>query len=207
MNPHDLSGLYDWFSLYAQGFYNEEPATNRAIRLKEQHTLRVCSNITRVGHELGLESADLLLAETMALLHDVGRFKQYQKYRTFSDLASENHAALGLREMAAHGVPSFGTPEEKRLLRQAIAYHNAAELPVKCSPRALLFMRLLRDADKLDIWRVLIEHFTARDRHSDSVIELGLPDTPACSPKVLETLTKKTFCAHRGFEDVETISN
>jgi len=50
-------------------------------------------------------------------------------------------------------------------------------------------MRLLRDADKLDIWKVLCDYFRNRQEHPDAspntTIELGLSDKPACSPAVL----------------------
>lgn len=44
-------------------------------------------------------------------------------------MESENHAELGLKEMAIHNVLAVCTSEEKRYITKAIAYHNAASMP------------------------------------------------------------------------------
>jgi hypothetical protein len=99
---------------------------------------------------------DLLLAETAALFHDIGRFPQWKNYATFSDSSSEDHALLGLEVIARHKVLMRLKTEDRELIRTAILHHNARKLPPDLSPRQELFSRLLRDADKLDIWRLVI---------------------------------------------------
>ena len=42
-----------------------------------------------------------------------------------------------------------------RLTRLRIQYHNKKEIPADAAGKYLLFAKLLRDADKLDIYRVL----------------------------------------------------
>ncbi|MCJ7615457.1 MAG: HD domain-containing protein, partial [Desulfobacterales bacterium] len=98
MTRNDLNHLKTWFTEYVSNFYSDDPDYNHLIRLKEEHTIRVCRNIAMLGKELGLSDQDMVLAETIALFHDIGRFKQYKTYRTFSDFVSENHAMLGLRQ-------------------------------------------------------------------------------------------------------------
>jgi len=39
----------------------------------------------------------LAFAEVIAWLHDIGRFEQFDRYRTFADAESENHAQIALR--------------------------------------------------------------------------------------------------------------
>ena len=36
-------------------------------------------------------------------------------------------------------------------------------------------MRLLRDADKLDIWKLFIDYYNEREKNHSSAVELGLP--------------------------------
>ena len=43
----------------------------------------------------GLTRPGGTVAEAIALFHDVGRFPQYARYKTFRDSISTNHAALG----------------------------------------------------------------------------------------------------------------
>ena len=129
------------------------------------------------------------LAETMALFHDVGRFEQYASYGTFKDAVSENHAGLGLRVLAQHRVLAPCSAEEQRLITKSIAFHNMRTLPVDEDERLLFFARVLRDADKLDIWRVFVDYYDQEKEALNSTIIWDLPDTQTCSPKILNALT------------------
>ena len=191
MNTDDVSSFKNWFAGYISRFYTDDPEYDRPIHLKEEHTKRVCGNIIMIGKELGISPEDMITAEIIALFHDVGRFRQYELYRTFVDALSENHARLGLRQIGIHKVFS-GFPKDKKLLiSKAIAYHNAAYLPEGEDEKTLFFMKLIRDADKLDIWRVFLEYFTEK-RSSDAIV-LGLPDAPFFSEKILESIQRHEF--------------
>lgn len=204
MNKEDLENLKTWFADYVSGYYSDDTEYNRAIYLKEEHTKRVCRNIIMLGKALDLSDHEMMLAETMALFHDIGRFKQYAAYGTFSDMASENHARLGLREMSIHRVLSVCTKEEKRLIAKAIAYHNSATLPEKEDTKQLFFMRLLRDADKLDIWKVVTQYYRRRKIQPNTTIELGLPDDPICSQKVIKALYENRIVR---MQDLKTLND
>ena len=65
-------------------------------------------------------------------------------------------------------------------------------------------MRLLRDADKLDIWRVFIDYYNTRDEQPNPVIEIGLPDDPSFSPQALSALSEERF-VH--FQDLRTLND
>jgi hypothetical protein len=203
MEQKDLIYLKTWFKDYVAGFYKDDAMHNSIIRLKEKHTEHVCRNMILLGNALSLSDQDMMLAETMGLFHDIGRFKQYAVYGTFKDKESENHALLGLRELAAHDVLAGCTKDEKKRINKAIACHNALDIPAGENGKTLLFIRLLRDADKLDIWRVFIEYYKdkARDKQSNPVVEIGLPDEPFYSPKVVAALTEDRFVR---YQDLKT---
>ena len=157
MERADLVFFREWFNSYVAGYYRPDGNGPGAIRLKEYHTARTCEEITLISRRLKLPEADLLLAETIALFHDLGRFPQWRRYGTFIDRDSEDHARLGLTELARFRVLDRIPAEESALVEEAIRHHNAKELPGHLAPRPLFFTRLLRDADKLDIWRLVIE--------------------------------------------------
>ncbi|OEU67857.1 MAG: hypothetical protein BBJ57_00915 [Desulfobacterales bacterium PC51MH44] len=204
MDRKDLKNLKAWFTNYVAGFYTDAPTDNRTIRLKEKHTERVCRNIIMLGKALGLSDQEMILAETMALFHDIGRFKQYALYGTFKDEGSENHARLGLRQMAAHNVLFVCTKMEKRLITKAIAYHNAAEIPTDEDEETIFYIRLLRDADKLDIWKVFIDYYQERDKYPNPTVEIGLPDDSTYSPQVIAALHERRFARIR---DLKTLND
>lgn len=204
MNQEDLKRLKIWFDQYVSGYYTDDSEDNYPFRLKKNHTKRVCENIIMIGKAMNLSDFELIIAETMALFHDIGRFEQYAKYGTFSDIASENHAKLSLRQMAIHEILSENTKDEKRLINRAIAYHNAAALPNVKDEKELFYMRLLRDADKLDIWKVVIDYYHDRDNFQSSAIELNLPDDPIWSDKILEAVMNKKIAR---MEDLKTLND
>jgi hypothetical protein len=70
------------------------------------------------------------------------------------------------------------------LLLSVILYHNRAELPEDETEGCLFFAKLLRDADKLDIWRVVTDYYHNKNGHQNSSIELDLPDIPEISDEV-----------------------
>ncbi len=118
MDNVDTAFLQSWFRTYVKGFYSEDPKIQQNIRLKEEHTIRVCNESLRIGKALNLN--------------------------------------------------------------KAIEYHNVRELPENNEiPGCVLHSRLLRDADKLDIWYVVTKYYTERRRNP--ALELELPDTPEYS--------------------------
>jgi len=55
----------------------------------------------------------------------------------------------------------------------------------------LFFIRIVRDADKLDIWSVFLEYYESPPASKASAVGLGLPDLPEYSIDVLSCLYKK----------------
>lgn len=204
MNREDLKCLKGWIDEYISGYYTSDSGYNYPLKLKKDHTTRVCDNIVMIGKAMSLSDYELILAETMALFHDMGRFEQYAKYGTFSDLASENHAKLSLRQMSIHGVLANHTADEKRFIFKAIAYHNAAALPDVKDEQELFYMRLLRDADKLDIWKVVIDYYHNRNHLKSPAIELNLSDDPIWSGKIIDAVVNKKT-VH--IKDVKTLND
>lgn len=188
MLKEDMSRIRRWFYQYCRSFDSGDANTAKNMALKEEHTLRVCADILEIGGREGLGAEELLTAEAIAMLHDVGRFEQYRKYGTFRDADSVDHAELGARIVAENNVLSGLSPDENRIITVAVHHHNAFAIPDSLSGDAKLFLKLVRDADKLDIWRVFIEFFEQPPEARASAAGLGLPDDPECSPNVLEQI-------------------
>ena len=182
-NNVDTAFFHSWFRNYVKGFYSEDPKIQENIRLKEEHTLRVCKEILHLGKSLNLNKNALCLADTIALFHDIGRFEQFKTYGTFNDRVSENHATLGLKVLEETDVLSRLTKTQRSVVYKAIGYHNVRKLPDSAceTPDCLLYSKLVRDADKLDIWLVVTNYYGKRHKHRNPALELELPDTPEYS--------------------------
>jgi len=191
VTEENLIRIRAWFAEYCSSFYTDIEDDQRHFILKEEHTHNVCANIIRVAAEEGLEDERLLLAETTALLHDVGRFEQYHQFRTFRDSISVDHAALGAEIIREIDLLADLFPHERDVVNHAVENHNAFLIPAGIVGEQLYFLRLLRDADKLDIWRVFIENYELPVEKRSEVVELGFPNQPYCSPEVLEKIVRQ----------------
>lgn len=190
ISREELKELKEWFAAYVRSFCSMERLQQRNFLLKEEHTLRVCEEIRAIGREVGCDEEELVLAEAVALLHDIGRFEQYARYRTFVDLRSENHAVLGLKVLANKALLDGFDPQVQQIINEAIRHHNRASLPME-EAEWLFYVRLLRDADKLDIWQVVTEYYQHAQQERNEAIELDLPDIPEISEPVLQDLAQK----------------
>ncbi len=188
MTPEDLQFFKCWFADFCASYSMPDESDQMNIRLKEVHTVRVCENILALARDLSEGAEQCLLAEAIALFHDVGRFPQYARFRTFQDSLSVNHGLLGAEILAEQNVLGRLDADERRIVAEAVKFHNAFSLPKKSDADTLFFIKLIRDADKLDIWRVFIEYYESPKESRASAVGLGLPDLPGYSAPVVDTI-------------------
>ena len=203
----------DWMRDYMKSFYNEDEEIQHAMLMKEAHTGRVRAIIRDLAVHLGLSEEDVALAEIMGLLHDVGRFRQFTVYRTFKDHLSEDHAAAGLKLMEEHGLLDGLLPWEQSLVRFAVEWHNKKEIAPAPDACHLGYAKMLRDADKLDIYHVLEPFLPSKDGSgvSPNFIEKfvegvqcdytmsGTEDVHAESPTVTPSSTQQVVVPGTGY--------
>ena len=190
IDKNNLDEIKKWFFNYVESFKSNDAELLENILLKEKHTILVCEEILTIGNSLNLRKEELYRAEIIALLHDVGRFEQYKKYRTFSDGRSVNHAELGVDVLLKSHILDILNDQEKNLIFKAVNYHNRLSLPEGETSECLFFAKLIRDADKLDIYRVVTEYYVAKQNGKTSKgIEMDIPETPGISDNVYNSLT------------------
>ena len=156
--------------------------------LKLEHTRRVVANAVRIMEGEGFPQRLRVLGETAAWLHDLGRFRQFLQYHTFSDRQSVNHALLSCGEALRLGWLDDCPPEARNLILRAIEFHNLRDLPPSLSDDEAVLAHVVRDADKLDIFTVL-DHAIATDYlPSHPEVYWGLPFTAPPSPRILSAI-------------------
>jgi putative nucleotidyltransferase with HDIG domain len=189
---HDTLDRYRaWFTRFVQEHTEPEVQHRRNILLKESHTQEVAANALRIAAELGLNGQETALAGAVALFHDAGRFPQYRRFRTFQDSISVNHAVLGAKVLLERQVLRDLPRRERSLIIRAVTLHNVFTLPPLADNDLRLHARIVRDADKLDIWRVFAEYFALPPADRPTAAGLGLPDSPELSPGVLASLGRR----------------
>lgn len=191
IDEKDVQYLKDWFFHYVQTFKQGDKNFQENIILKENHTMQVCKEIVNIGKQIELNNDELRLAEIIALFHDIGRFEQYARYSTFVDSKLENHAELGVKKLKDNKVLVGLDESMQSLILRTISYHNRASLPEKETDTCLFYTKLLRDADKLDIWRVVTDYYNQKNGKQNVAIELNLPNTSGISEEVYQDLTNR----------------
>ena len=156
-----LARMHEWMSRYMKSFYTDDAEVQRGILIKETHTGYVTANCVELSKFLRLPTHDVELAEIIGLFHDVGRFRQYSIYKTFNDADSEDHADLALKVIDELEFFNELAAQDFEIVKFAIQNHNKKTVAPTDDARKLLFAKIIRDADKLDIYRVL-EPFLAQ---------------------------------------------
>jgi putative nucleotidyltransferase with HDIG domain len=156
ISSEDFNHLLDRFKAYLTSLSIPDSFTREHIDLKVKHTYHVISNSMLIGHGIGLSEPDVQLARIIALVHDIGRFQQFISFGTFDDSLSVNHAELGISVLAdLKFLEGIADALVQNIILQSVLNHNIPRVDPGLGERTLLFSRLLRDADKLDIWEIL----------------------------------------------------
>ena len=192
MNQDQLDRFKRWFDGHTDRFFGDDDYVNANLKLKQEHTKRTCQEIVLLAQELAWNDHDTRIAELIALFHDIGRFSQFVQYRTYNDLKSVDHSQLGVEVLRQEGILDVLTPRERQWVETAVGLHGRKSLPSALTGRALLFAKIIRDADKIDIFRVVTNYYRQYLEDPDSfILGIGLPDEPGYSPKVLEAVLQE----------------
>jgi putative nucleotidyltransferase with HDIG domain len=182
-----IKEYYNWFYSYVKNFYGEDSEVNQNIKLKEKHTLKVAEHAVNIAKSLNLTEEEINTAEIIGLFHDIGRFEQFETYKTFKDFLSVNHASLGIKILEENKVLDNLDDSRKKVIIKAVSLHNTKELPGDLNREDAVFCKLIRDADKLDIFRVIIEYEKERKDNPNSAID-NLPFTPGYNKELVEDI-------------------
>ena len=165
---------------FAEYVRNYDPSDEK-IKLKIDHTYRVAGLCQRIAESLGLSEPDVDIAWLLGTLHDIGRFEQIRRFGTFNDAQSVDHAEFGADLLFKEGLIrkfaegyyeecELAEPENQEdeqiiknnehhnkdtgLLEMAIRQHNKYRVKEDLTERQRMFCDILRDADKVDIFKV-----------------------------------------------------
>ncbi|OHB55923.1 MAG: hypothetical protein A2173_05875 [Planctomycetes bacterium RBG_13_44_8b] len=205
MTKQQLEQFKKWFYDYVAGFYGDDELTNDNIKLKEDHTRRMCADTLLIAEQLGLGEEQKILAEAISLFHDVGRFEQFGKYRSYNDVATENHGLLGLKVLAENKILDCLDAKEKEIIETAIRLHGTKELPDNLDSRTELFAKLIRDIDKLDIYYVMVTRFDdMRDNPEKYLATFGFAGTNEYSKHIVQAVFENRTI---GYEELKTLND
>jgi hypothetical protein len=208
LSKNIIDQLYTWFDNYTRTFFNKSATIDLAVRLKIDHTLRVCHDNKVLCSAIGADSEVVFISTIVALLHDVGRFEQFLKYNTFADRYSVNHAILAIEIVERYNLLSDLSSAESDKVLTAIRMHNVRQLPIDLDEHQRIFCNLIRDADKIDIYKITAEFYKNPDSAESEIIGIGIKDTPEISDEVCEAIINKNnvdFSSMRSLNDFKLV--
>lgn len=190
----DIQRAQSAFYKYTEGF----PVSEERIDHKIQHSTRVAGRSLEVSTALNLSRADISLAAVIGLIHDLGRFEQHMRFGTYVDRKSEDHATSGVKLLFGEGLIREFVLTDKYdiIIKSAVAYHNAYELPCGLEGKELLHCKIIRDADKLDnLYTMQFQSFTS------------LFGKENISDEPLTRSVMRDFLAFKPIRHIDTITN
>ena len=142
------------FIKYTENFNTKD----KNVKRKQQHSIRVMKIAEQIATNLKLSEEQIQLATLIGLLHDIGRFKQYTDIGLGNNLEGFDHGDYGTKLLFKEGLirKFIETNKYDEIIKKSIKNHNKFSIEAGLTQEELLFAKLIRDADKTDIFYLLI---------------------------------------------------
>lgn len=170
-----VNELNTWYSNYCDSFKGLTTDQKRNFEIKRDHSFRVAEFCFQLADNMEFNSEELKLAYIIGLFHDIGRFKQLVEFNTFNDAKSVDHAEYSVNVLKEEAVFEQFNIVQEELVINAILFHNKLSLPKKLSEQETRFAQLLRDADKMDIFKVLTDYYSNKNATPNHTLTWELP--------------------------------
>lgn len=120
-------------------------------------------NCKSLANYLNLSEDDTNLAIAIGYFHDIGRFEQIKIANTFSDKESKiNHSEMSVKVLFENNYIRKFIKDScyDQIIKLAILNHNKSSYDIgfdNLSEKEALFTKIIRDADKLDIFYTITD--------------------------------------------------
>jgi putative nucleotidyltransferase with HDIG domain len=178
----------EWFNNYCNSFNDIAENQLSNFKIKQDHSLRVANIALSLASKLEWSEDEQQVAFLVGLLHDIGRFKQLVDFSTFSDEKSLDHAESAVKILSEENISEVLDIGNKELVFAAILNHNKFKIQDGLTDKELLQAKLIRDADKLDIYKVLTDNYTKRNGTVNHTLTWELQKGNVVSPAVAKEI-------------------
>ena len=123
------------------------------IKYKYNHSIRVEKICVALAELLNFNREDTYIIKVIGLLHDIGRFEQLKLTNSYSDNEFD-HGDYGAMILFKEGLIERFNVDSKYydIIEFAIINHNKYKIEDTLDDRKLMFAKIIRDADKIDIF-------------------------------------------------------
>ncbi len=190
-----VAAIDQWFHAYSSRNIRPGGAEGDEAKRQTTHARNVRTEAILLGADLGLDAAGRELAGLLGLLHDIGHFEWHPPIGFLDQDRSAEQAELGLTLLERDGVLESLPSQAQDIIRQSILRHGRGsdvrqtEEDNREEAEAVRFYtRLLKDADRMDNWRMALQEYQQVNGHRNPIVRHHLPETPGCSLAVREPI-------------------
>lgn len=192
MKTEQLDKIKDQFAAYAHSFFDEVDEKQQALMdLKLKHTYFVADLAREIAERSGWSEEECNCAEAVGILHDTGRFSQIRDFSTFHDKATVCHGERGYEEAKTHGLCNHLDAERIPAMLNSVRYHNRRFLPEGLPEEHYKYLNIVRDADRLDIYRVVNRALKNGDNDKHPEITRGITQEKRVTPALIEAVQRQ----------------
>ena len=191
MTEKELRDIRNWFENYVETFVTGDLESVPVLSNKKDHSLQVAGTCRVLAEDLTWTEPEAHTAEALGLLHDIGRFSQYIEYGTFIDIDSINHCERGYEIVSAAPQLNHLPGRSRQIILDGIRYHSSKEFMAKVSRESIPYVHLIRDADKLDKFRVLKESIEGNPNRGMYDTTLSIQTDGPVNPTILDKIRRK----------------
>lgn len=174
---------------YMQSFQSSQPEINSNFILKREHIHRVAGYAEVLARSIDVDESTIMAAQLAAIFHDVGRFEQFEKYKTFNDSISADHAELAVNIINDKNWMGSLASEIQTPILKAVLNHNKISIPKNEDKQTNLLSMLVRDADKLDILALAVQEYSPQNKSKNASFSLDLESSWNVSKTVAKSIT------------------
>lgn len=148
----NIAKIKEKFEEYLNNYENHD---DPSFKLKIIHTYHVVDNATQISKTMNLSNEDIELAQLIAYFHDIGRFEELRIFKDFVSVRND-HALFGSKVLFEKGLIREFIADDSydHIIKKAIENHNKLNIEEGLTKEELLHAKIIRDADKLDNFRV-----------------------------------------------------
>ncbi|HEY3373246.1 MAG TPA: HD domain-containing protein [Prolixibacteraceae bacterium] len=174
------------FEEYFQSVIIDSPENQHQFEEIRAHSLRVVANSLLLAKVLLQTEEEKRIATVNALFHDLGKAALISKNIEALNI-QRDHATVSAKIIQQTEFYQGLSAETQLIILKSVENHNKLKLPKLDSEQQTLFARLLRDADKLDIFDSSYRFF--KEKYGiQPLITTDLNSSTEVSEKILKSI-------------------
>lgn len=181
----------------------DSPENQPRIEDIRLHSLRVAENSLLLARYMDQSEEDARVAEIIALFHDLGKAAMIVHGTESPVNIQRDHAALSAKLIQQADFYNKLSADDQVNLLKSVGEHNKLKLPKLDNEQSVFFARLLRDADKLDIYDSSYRFFKEKNG-IQPIMTFDLVNQIEVSEKIIKSILAGKTAA---VEDMKTMND